>query len=431
MDKISIQYRKLASPVAVQVELTPRCNNLCNYCYNSWRGNKEFEKELSLDRYMKIAKELAKNDIFEVVITGGEPLLRRDIVYPLADYLSKKNIDVGLNTNLVLITQEDCKNIRNSGITKVLGSLSSHDENTYNRITQTHNYRKVLRGIELLVLNAIPLAINMVVEQENKNQVYDTGKFVHDLGIGIFSGTPALPSPFLDSKQELDFKDIIKTLDDLLRLREEYGMRVDILEPLPRCLFIDPEKYETFLKRDCGAGKITAVISSSGNVRPCTHVPTVYGNMLEEDLRSIWMKMSSWRDGSFLPEECSICKESPYCSSGCRESAKISVGGTNSLDPWAEPGNVGNRKMVLDKITLDGVYKLASGLKFRDEQEEKLIYSPQTMTLGMVNNDFFNFIIHLKELGSFSVESLKSEFGENTGNLLKYLKSKRFIIKED
>ena len=90
MDKKSIQYRELSSPVAVQVELTPRCNNLCNYCYNSWRGDNEFERELSLDGHMKIAKELAKNNVFEVVLTGGEPLLRRDVVYPLAEYLVEK-----------------------------------------------------------------------------------------------------------------------------------------------------------------------------------------------------------------------------------------------------------------------------------------------------------------------------------------------------
>ena len=242
MDKAPIQYRELSSPVSVQAELTPRCNNLCNYCYNAWRGEKEFEKELSLEDYSSIAKKLIQNDIFEVILTGGEPLLRKDLVYPLASYLRRNNIEVGLNTNMVLLKQGDIPKIIDSGINKVLGSLPSYDEKAYNKITQTKNYKRALNGLELLAGGGVPTAINMVVEQENKNQVYDTGKFVYERGIHIFSGTPALPSPFLSSNQELSSADIIHTLDELLKLENDFGMRADILEPIPMCFFCKPRK---------------------------------------------------------------------------------------------------------------------------------------------------------------------------------------------
>ncbi|NQU87143.1 MAG: radical SAM protein [Mariniphaga sp.] len=426
-----ITYKNLSGPIAVQLELTPRCNNVCNYCYNSWRGNKDSEKELDLKEYMAIAKKLVKDEVFEVVLTGGEPLLRKDIVYPLADYFSKNGLKVGLNTNLTLLTQEDCDKIKDSNITRILGSLSSFDKEIYNKITQTKNYERALDGIELLVRNNIALGINMVVKQENKHQVYDTGKFVFGLGVNVFCGTPATPSEFLNSKEELTPKEIINTLDDLLRLKKEYGMFVDILEPLPRCIFKDAEKYEPFLKRDCGAGKITAVISSSGDVKPCTHVPKKYGNLLEKDLSEIWENMGEWRDGSFMPRECGNCNENSYCSMGCRESSKLKTNKYNNLDPWSDPDNIGERKVQSESIVVlpDETYRIYSNLMFRDELGGKLIYSPKTMTLGLINNDFFNFLTKLHKEKNFKVRDVLQEYGENSINLIKYLKSKTFIKK--
>jgi radical SAM protein with 4Fe4S-binding SPASM domain len=429
-----ITYKELSSPVAIQMELTPRCNNICNYCYNSWRGDFKYEKELSLNKYLEIAKKIVDMNIFEVVLTGGEPLLRKDILYPLANYFSKNGLEVGLNTNLVLIDKEDPKKIKDNGINKVLGSLSSYKREIYNQITQTNNFDKALRGINLLVEGNVPLGINMVVKQENKNHVYETGSFISDFGVKVFCATPAMPSNFLNPKEELNPSEIVKTLDDLLMLKEKKGLYVDILEPLPRCLFINPEKYEHFLKRDCGAGKITAVISSSGNMRPCTHVAKEYGNVLKEDFSKIWKKMEEWRDGSFNPNACMDCNENLHCSMGCRESSSLKGENYKDLDPWANPSNIGNRKLNLTKIEIkpEEVFKFDKGLKFREEGGGKLIYSPKSMSIGLVNNDFFNFIVKLKKKRNFSLEKVVKEYGANSSNLIKYLKSKDFIksIKE-
>src|SRR3989344_1704121 len=102
-------YKHLKAPVAVQIELTPRCNNSCEYCYNSWRGDFKMGPELKLQDYLSIGQKMIENEVFEVVLTGGEPLLKKEVVYPLANYLSSNGIDVKLNTNLTKITEEDCK----------------------------------------------------------------------------------------------------------------------------------------------------------------------------------------------------------------------------------------------------------------------------------------------------------------------------------
>ncbi|MEM4331007.1 MAG: radical SAM protein [Candidatus Pacearchaeota archaeon] len=80
-----------------------------------------------------IGEKLVKGGVFEVVLTGGELLIRRDIVYPLSSYLSNNNIEVGLNTNLVLLKEEDCEKIKESGITRVFSSLPSFNKETYKK----------------------------------------------------------------------------------------------------------------------------------------------------------------------------------------------------------------------------------------------------------------------------------------------------------
>jgi len=366
------KYRELKSPIAVQTELTPKCNNVCGYCYNSWRGNTQLESELNLKNHLKIAQEIVNNEVFETVLTGGEPLLRRDLLYPLANFYSKKNLEISFNTNLILINSEDILKIKDSGILGVLGSLPSCDKETYNLITQTKNFEKAIKGIELLVNGKIPLAINMVVLKSNKHQVYETGKFIHNMGVHNFCGTPASPSKYLKKKDELLIPEILNTLDDLLRLQEDFGMSVDIVEPLPRCITKEPKKYEQFFKRDCAAGKLTAVISSSGNIRPCTHVPLEYGNILREGLSTLWKKMQDWRNGSMTPNECGTCDETFICSMGCREVSKLKHDNYKTIDPWCNPNNAKERTFFLKEINLKDheTYKIQPNIKYRNEENK-------------------------------------------------------------
>ena len=265
-------YRELKSPVTAQMALTYRCNNLCRYCYNSTRGLKNQDKGMPIENSMKIAKQIVDNEIFEVVLTGGEPLLRRDLLYPLAKYFSQNNIDVKMNSNLVLISQEDTQKIEDSGILSVFGSFSSFDEATYNHITQTKNYSKAIKGLETLIQAGIPTGVNMVITNLNKSQIYETGKFLHKLGVTAFCATPASACEYMNPELELSAKDVVKTLDALLELQNDFGMNVDVVEPIPRCIVENPKKYEQFFRRDCAAGRMTISIDLNGDVTPCTHV---------------------------------------------------------------------------------------------------------------------------------------------------------------
>ena len=429
----NLRYRELKSPVTVQMALTERCNNICLYCYNSCRGEAFQSSGLDLDSSLRIAKQIVDNEVFECVLTGGEPLLRRDLLYPIGAYLSSENVDVKMNTNLVLVEIDDPKKIKDSGMLGVFGSLSSYDERTYNNITQSNNFRRALKGIEILVANNIPTAINMVVLSSNKDQVYETGKFLKNIGVNSFCATPASPCDYMVPSLELTRDEIVRTLDDLLRLKEEFGMNVDVVEPLPRCIAKDSSKYEHFLRRDCAAGKITVYVTPEGDVTPCTHVSKSYGNLLQENLKDIWLRMSEWRDGSRIPLKCKPCAELELCSTGCREAAKMKTGSYQGMDIWTNEAIQITRNIPVAKKQLSDydVFRVAPGLKIREEKEGYSIFNSNTHSIIYATPDLLNFILNLKQRKNFTLKELIEEFEdkENVCELIKLLNNREVIKK--
>jgi radical SAM protein with 4Fe4S-binding SPASM domain len=423
-------YRELKSPVTAQMALTYGCNNLCRYCYNSTRGLENQDKGMSIENSMKIAKQIVDNEIFEVVLTGGEPLLRRDLLYPLAEYFSQNKTDVKMNSNLVLITYDDTQKIKDSGILSVFGSLSSFDEATYNHITQTKNHSKAIKGLETLVQAGIPTGVNMVVTDLNKNQVYETGEFLHKLGIKAFCATPASACEYMNPELELSTKDVVKTLDALLELQNDFGMSVDVVEPIPRCIVENSQKYEQFFRRDCAAGKMTISIDPDGDVTPCTHVSKKYGNLLRERLEEVWKRMGEWRDGSFVPKKCYPCAELDICSLGCREAGKIKEGSHNSSDPWSQEPLQKNRRIPeIHFIEENKTLKIPDKIKYRKEGRDYAIYCSNTHSVILINQDFFDLVKDLYSRESFTIKNLAEELGDKNmvKNTINFLNTRGLI----
>ncbi|MBU3907460.1 MAG: radical SAM protein [Nanoarchaeota archaeon] len=423
-------YKELKSPITAQMALTYRCNNLCRYCYNSTRGSESQHNELFIKESRIIADQIINNEIFEVVLTGGEPLIRRDLLYPLADYFSSKNTDVKMNSNLVLVDKEDPQKIKDSGILSVFGSLSSYDEETYNCITQTENYQKAIKGLETLLEKGIPTGINMVVTDLNKNQVYETGRFLHNLGVNAFCATPASACKYMKQELELTTNSVVGVLDSLIALKEEFGMSVDVVEPIPRCIVDDSKKYEQFFRRDCAAGKMTISIDPNGDVTPCTHVSKTYGNLLERNLRDIWGEMKEWRDGSFVPERCYPCAEIDICSLGCREAGKTKKGFYNSPDPWSQNPSEKNRR-ISEVVSIDEnqALKIPDKIKYRKEGEDYAVYCSNTHSVILVNKDFFDLIKTLYSRKDFTIKSLSEEWGDKSivESTIKFLNTRGLI----
>ena len=101
-------YKRLRAPLSVQIEVTTSCDNACVHCYNHWRHDRPApHRHLTPAEAEGIVDRVAAAGVFDIVITGGEPLLARDTVRALLDRARRHGLGVSLNSNLTQLTPED------------------------------------------------------------------------------------------------------------------------------------------------------------------------------------------------------------------------------------------------------------------------------------------------------------------------------------
>lgn len=436
-------YKTLSAPIDVQIEITTACNNNCIHCYNFWRGEnptKNFlEAILNEEKFSQIIEELARNRVFWVTFTGGEPLLFKKLVLAGIKLANEKGMSTSVNTNLTTITSEDANRLKENGVITILTSLLSFDEKTHDSITQRRgSFKRTVRGIKACLDADLDVWVNMVVLPQNQDYIIETGKFVKELGAKGFSATKAVPclscSDF--SSMEISRDDFKRSLEDLLRLEKEQNLEIDALTAYPLCALQDAERFERFARRHCVAGITTCTIGSSGEVRPCSHADESYGNIFSEPLSEIWKKMGEWRDGSLLPKKClEECAYFQSCGGGCRVEAKYR-GDICGMDPLATgPEEVISlpsfEEILPPRDFLERKLEISPYIQVREEEFGGIVARRGGLPL-FLNKDAYEILRKLKaQISSFSLREVMSELNlsENSLGFFHVLFSKR-IIKE-
>ncbi len=383
--------KRLRSPLYAQIELTYACNLGCSHCYNEPRFSNEnglvqlkrVKKERTeLDKFSEIADELGKNDLFSVSLTGGEAFAVRDRLFSSIEALSKHNIDVTINSNLTLVTEDDAKQLRDLGVIAVMTSLISYDPITHDTITNREgSHSMTLRGIDRLLSQGIYVASNMVVSKHNLDQVLETGKFVHSLGVGSFSTAQAVPSNSggqMHLDHALTSDQVLQYLEALHQVRLTTGMHIRLTNPLPYCRVWESHPHLRYIveSASCTAGRSIIQVDPYGEVKPCPMVGTGYGNILTDGLAKVWSKMSEWDENKYVPETCKPCDLVEICKGACRAEAERMVGSLDSKHPYSvKPvkleevaNNTHNETLYLGQKI-----KAANGIRARKEDEDTYV----------------------------------------------------------
>ncbi|MCX5712983.1 MAG: radical SAM protein, partial [Candidatus Omnitrophica bacterium] len=85
------------APTVINLEITEGCNAACRHCYNFWRENKQNYLSMDMGSLSKAIEIFKEAGIFHVVLTGGEPLLKPDLLEYGIKELLKNNISVSCN----------------------------------------------------------------------------------------------------------------------------------------------------------------------------------------------------------------------------------------------------------------------------------------------------------------------------------------------
>lgn len=387
-------YTQLSAPVNVQWEVTPLCNYNCIHCYNYWRKEGE-EKTPNPDIDAAIVDEIIQNHIFTVTITGGEPLIVWSRILPSLKRLTEAGVEVSMNSNLSLLTEDMAATLKEIGVNSILTSLPSSDEITNGRITQSRSSKeRTTRGIRLALSAGLHVGVNMTVTRLNLTDIYSTAEYVKSLGVKSFSATKAaIPGNCKDfSPYQISPGEFRWMLNELVRVKHNLGMKVDSLEFYPPCSFGDEITRQMFgTKRSCTAGKTSCTIGYDGQIRPCSHAPQTYGT-ITDGLKTAWDNMEEWREEKWIPDECQACHLKLHCGGGCKVEALMSAGAMNQPDPYCDfrhsPIPVHAK---VGKVNLDNPYSIQTNLKFRQESFGGIIYSGNLHWLA-VTADLFEYL---------------------------------------
>lgn len=165
----------------MRISITQKCNLRCLYCHNE--GQKKSDGEMSsneIERIVGIGKRIG---IRKLKITGGEPLLRDDVV-EIVEKVSRHMDEVSMTTNGILLGKYIVA-LKNAGLDRVNVSLDSLNPETYRYITGVSRLQSVIAGVKTAT-KIMPVKINTVVMKNiNENEIENMIKFADENNVAL------------------------------------------------------------------------------------------------------------------------------------------------------------------------------------------------------------------------------------------------------
>ncbi len=211
----------------LRISVTDRCNIRCFYCMPETGVHFVPKPEIltfeEVERFVRVAAGLG---VRKLRITGGEPLLRKDLPVLIGKLAAVPGIDdIALTTNGVLLA-EQAEALRAAGLRRINVHLDTLDRDRFREITRRDDFDRVMRGIDTaLRLGFAPIKINAVaVKNLVEPDIVPLARFGRERGIEI-RYIEFMP---LDS-QGLWLRDKVLLQDDMLRMLEQEIGPLDVI----------------------------------------------------------------------------------------------------------------------------------------------------------------------------------------------------------
>ena len=157
---------KPKAPVVIW-NLIRRCNLTCKHCY-SISADKDFPNELSTEQVFKTLEDLKQYGVSVLILSGGEPLLRKDI-FEISQRAKEMGFYIGLSTNGTLIDENNIENIAKMNYDYVGISLDGIEE-THDKFRRLKGaYKSSLNAVRLCKENGIKIGIRFTLTQDNQH----------------------------------------------------------------------------------------------------------------------------------------------------------------------------------------------------------------------------------------------------------------------
>jgi radical SAM protein with 4Fe4S-binding SPASM domain len=361
-----------ARPYVVSWNLTYRCNLACEHCYLDAGGKPQLDTENFSDR-----SELGTEECFRVIdeiaafapecltiLTGGEPLLRRDIL-EIVRRAAERGLWVVVGTNGVRITENVAQRLAEAGARGLSLSLDALDADRHDRFRMVRGaWRNTVDGAEILNRTGLPFIVQTTAGSHNLGELESIADFAHErLSAKVWNLYFLVPTgrgQFVSDMTPAQYDEVLASLYEIQR---KYKGRMLVNA---KCA---PHYIKTVLEKGdaeaqiriysggaggCPAGTHYMGIRPNGDLTPCPYLPVFAGSLRTQSLTELWTSSELFTDirrRSSLGGRCGACEMNGHCG-GCRARAYGMTGDLMAEDPLCThtPGTFAGSPL----LSLDG-----------------------------------------------------------------------------
>ncbi|MCL4850967.1 MAG: radical SAM protein [Bryobacteraceae bacterium] len=343
-------------PRLVFWELTTGCNLRCIHCRAS-ATELMSPDDLNYQESCDVIDQIAEYAPLILVLSGGEPLWRRD-VFDLAHRARSKNIRVALATNGTLVDEAMAQRIQDAGIQRVAISLDGADRATHDNFRgHSGAFDAAIRGLRCVQDLGISTQINTTVSHHNVHQLPDIMKLAETLGVNafhIFLLVPVGCGLTISEDQSVKGREAEQILEWFYERSLESTMELKATCAPQYYRIVRQKRAEAkraglsvpdlpthgmnAVTRGCLAGQGVCFISHRGEVYPCGYLPLAAGDLRRQRFRDIWERATVFetlRDSGNLDGKCGFCEFRQVCM-GCRARAYGVYGNFLAEEPFCE-----------------------------------------------------------------------------------------------
>src|SRR5687767_13325757 len=370
-----------ARPYVISWNLTYRCNLACEHCYLDAGGTPLVGTENFADR-----SELGTEECFKVIdeiagfapecltiLTGGEPLLRRDIL-EIIRRAAERKLWVVVGTNGVCITENVARRLAEAGARGLSLSLDALDPDRHDRFRMVRGaWQNTVDGAEILNRTGLPFIVQTTVGSHNLDELEAIADFAHDrLAAKVWNLYFLVPTGRGQFVSDISPEQYDAVLASLHRIQRKYERRMlvnakcaphyikTVLERAgaaddPMAADVDaakgpawsgPSPIRTYSggAGGCPAGTHYMGIRPNGDVTPCPYLPVFGGSLRRSSLAELWNSSEPFTDirrRASLGGRCGACELNANCG-GCRARAYGMTGDLMAEDPLCThtPGTI-------------------------------------------------------------------------------------------
>jgi len=206
-------------PTSVMFEITQRCNLRCKFCYLGKQINTE--PDMPIEKIFSIIDQLESLGCMEVILLGGEPLIRKDFVQ-IYKYIKERGMLVTIWTNGTLITPRIADLFKKYPPHHLRISLYAGSPEGYEKISGNRNaFEKIKRGVNLLKKRKIPFTLRSLITKVNFEEFKKMKDFAKRLGVNFHARTCVTSTTNRDFNPK-KFKITPEQRDALLKYSEKY-----------------------------------------------------------------------------------------------------------------------------------------------------------------------------------------------------------------